>query len=131
VISILVAVIGLVGTVTASLITAHAGRRAAPEFTAKVAAAQVPATIIQTDHAYALDRYSRALWWGVGSIMAWVIPLFGFPVCAIGMVIAIRELTRGPRRRGTVPGLVLCCIFLVATIINSAIGAYQGGTMYA
>ncbi len=61
---------------------------------------------------------------GCIGLVAWLIPLFGFPITIIGLVLGIR--------RKSTAGIILCIIGLVLTIINSAIGAYKGaqGTLF-
>lgn len=60
---------------------------------------------------------------GLIAIIAWLIPLFGFPVTIVGLVFSIKELN-GEKRNLAITGLVLNIIFLVLTLINSALGVY-------
>ena len=64
---------------------------------------------------------------GIAGMFAWFIPLFGFPVTIVGLVLGITGM-KSANRGMAIGGLVLNIIFLVATIINSAIGAYAGAT---
>jgi hypothetical protein len=66
---------------------------------------------------------------GLICIVGWFIPLVGFPVTIVGLIMSVRGKSKEPEKKGLAPaGLVLNIIFLVATIINSAIGAYIGAT---
>ena len=62
---------------------------------------------------------------GMVGIVAWVIPLIGFPITIVGLVLGIVGL-RKDGKGFAIAGLVLSTIFLVLTTANSAIGAYQG-----
>lgn len=62
---------------------------------------------------------------GFASTIAWFIPLFGFPVTIVGLVLGINGKKKGGKGFA-ITGIVLCIIFLVITSINSAIGAYNG-----
>lgn len=59
---------------------------------------------------------------GLCSIMAWVIPLIGFPVTVIGIIFSALGLN-SDRRALAIAGLVLSIIFFVVTLINSIAGA--------
>lgn len=66
---------------------------------------------------------------GLIGIVGWFIPLVGFPVTIIGLIMSVRGKSKEPEKKGlATAGLVLNIIFLVATIVNSAIGAYRGAT---
>jgi len=71
-------------------------------------------------------KTSRSLWWGLAGIFLWLLPILGYIVTLPGLFIAIRDVRSPGTRRHSLPGLVLCMLALVLTIINSAIGAYQG-----
>ena len=64
---------------------------------------------------------------GIIGAFAWLIPVVGFPVTIVGLILGIKGIN-SPNRGISIAGLVLNIIFLVATIINSAIGAYLGAT---
>jgi hypothetical protein len=68
-----------------------------------------------------------ALALGLFAMIAWVIPLFGFPVTIVGLVLGIRAWETQARIAGVI-GAVLCGIALVATAINAMVGAYLGAT---
>ena len=66
---------------------------------------------------------------GLVGIVGWLIPLVGFPVTIVGLIMSIKGKSKEPAKQGlATAGLVLNIIFLVATIVNSAIGAYKGAT---
>ncbi len=62
---------------------------------------------------------------GIIGMLAWFLPLFGFPVTIVGLVMSLKGM-KSTSRGTAVAGLTLSIIGLVLTIINSAIGAYQG-----
>lgn len=64
------------------------------------------------------EKSTASLVLGIVSLIAWIIPLIGFPVCIVGLIL-------GVRKKYTV-GIVLNVIGLVCTVANSAIGAYMG-----
>jgi len=64
---------------------------------------------------------------GINSFWAWIIPLAGFPVAILGLLMGIVG-QKSSLKKMAMAGLILSIIGLVATIINSAIGAYQGAT---
>lgn len=59
---------------------------------------------------------------GLVSIIAWFIPFIGFPVAIVGIVLSSMNLKTQSRKLNII-GLVLCCVFLLVTMINSALGA--------
>ena len=65
---------------------------------------------------------------GILGVIAWIVPLIGFPVTIAGLVLGIQGIKseQGKRNTKAITGVVLSVIFLVATTANSAIGAYQG-----
>jgi len=64
---------------------------------------------------------------GLVGIIAWFLPLLGFPVSIIGLIMGVIGQKSTKKNMATV-GLVLSIICLVATIINASIGAYLGCT---
>lgn len=64
---------------------------------------------------------------GLVGLIAWLLPIVGFPVTITGLVLGFKSLN-GPRRGKATAGLVLCIIGLVLTTANAAIGAYLGAT---
>ena len=116
VVALAAALIGCIGSIAAALITT---RQRGPAGTYNGPGAP------SWEGGYAASaRVSKAFWFGIASLVTWIIPIFG--VCTIipGLYIGIREMN-GPRTR-TGAGVTMCVIALVLTVINSAIGAYQG-----
>jgi len=64
---------------------------------------------------------------GIVGLLAWFIPLFGFPITVTGLILGILSL-KGARRGMAIAGVVMCVIGLLLTIINGAMGAYLGAT---
>ncbi len=59
---------------------------------------------------------------GLCSIIAWIIPLFGYPCTIVGIVFSAKGL-ESKNKNKAITGLVLCIIFLIFTLINSIVGA--------
>ena len=66
---------------------------------------------------------------GLASIIAWFIPLIGFPVTICGIVFSALGLNSNNRPKA-VAGLTLSIIFLVVTFINSAMGVIMYSNLY-
>jgi hypothetical protein len=64
---------------------------------------------------------------GLFGLIAWLLPIIGFPVTITGLVLGFKSLS-GARRGMATAGIVLCIIGLVLTTANAAIGAYLGAT---
>lgn len=62
---------------------------------------------------------------GLCSIVAWTIPLFGFPVTIIGIVFSAGGLDSSNAKEARI-GLILSIIFLVITFINFIVGFMMG-----
>jgi len=62
-----------------------------------------------------------ALILGIIGIFAWLLPFIGFPVTIAGLVLGIQGL-KSQKSGMAIAGLVLSCIFLLATIINAVAG---------
>lgn len=71
------------------------------------------------------DRSTTGLVLGLVSIVAWIIPLIGFPVTICGIIFSAGSLN-SPGRGKAIAGLVLSIIFLCLTILNSIVGAVLG-----
>lgn len=67
---------------------------------------------------------------GIISIIAWIIPLFGYPVTICGIVFSAKGLNIKTNKGLAIAGLVLSIIFLIFTIVNSIIGAIMGVADY-
>ena len=66
------------------------------------------------------NKSTASLVLGIISLIVWLLPLAGFPVSIIGLVLGIRK-------KYTV-GTVLNVIGLMLCVANSAIGAFMGAT---
>jgi len=71
------------------------------------------------------SKATASLVLGIIGLIAWFLPLIGFPVTITGLVLGIKGM-KSIKRDKAVAGVVLCIIGLVATIVNSAIGAFLG-----
>lgn len=60
---------------------------------------------------------------GLISIVAWFIPLFGYPVTICGIVYSSKGLKAKDNQTKATVGLVLSIIFLIITFVNSLLGA--------
>ena len=59
---------------------------------------------------------------GLISIVAWLIPLFGYPVSICGIIFSAKGLKSSINKGKAITGLVLSIIFLVFSFINSIAG---------
>lgn len=66
---------------------------------------------------------------GLVSIIAWYIPLIGFPVSVIGIIFSSLGLKSNNRGKA-IAGLALSILFLVVTVINSAMGVILYSNLY-
>ncbi|MCD8500930.1 MAG: hypothetical protein LRY71_03685 [Bacillaceae bacterium] len=79
----------------------------------------------QTHEQNNLDEHSgkaiASLVLGLVGLLAWFIPLFGYPVTITGLVLGIKG-KRSKNRGIAIAGITLSTIFLVITVINSILG---------
>lgn len=61
---------------------------------------------------------------GLCGLVAWCIPLFGYPVSIVGLILGITGSKKGGKNMA-IAGIILCIICLIATLINSVLGAMQ------
>lgn len=86
--------------------------------------------MLETDRQNKAEPYKAgvgiaALVLGLIGVIAWIIPIIGLPIGITALVLGIIGL--GKSKAGMpIAGMVLGVICLVLTIINGAIGAYQG-----
>lgn len=59
---------------------------------------------------------------GLCSIIAWIIPIIGYPVTGLGIVFSCMGMNSKNKTYATI-GLVFSIIFLIVTLINSIAGA--------
>lgn len=62
---------------------------------------------------------------GILGLCAWILPLCGFPISTVGLILGILG-TRSSRRGMAIAGIVLAALTLLAAILNAAFGAYLG-----
>ena len=67
------------------------------------------------------SRATTSMVLGLIAIVAWIIPLIGYPVTITGFVKGIRGM-KSNRSGQAVTGIVLNILFFGATVINSAVG---------
>lgn len=65
-----------------------------------------------------------ALVLGIVSLIVWLLPLFGYPVSIIGIIMGIKSKDSNSKTFALV-GLILSIIGLAITVANSAIGAFM------
>ncbi len=58
---------------------------------------------------------------GCVGILAWCLPLLGYPVTIAGIVLGIIGMKKGGKTLAII-GIILSAIFLIATLINSIAG---------
>lgn len=58
---------------------------------------------------------------GLVSILAWFLPLFGYPVTICGIVFSVKGI-KSDKKAMAIIGLVLSIIFLIVTLFNSILG---------
>lgn len=59
------------------------------------------------------------------SLIAWLIPLAGYPVSIIGLVLSVKA-KKNPENKTATAGMILSIIGLILTVINSFLGALMG-----
>ena len=59
---------------------------------------------------------------GIVSTVAWFIPIIGAPVTIVGLIMGILG-RKSSRKWMAIVGIVLCSIFLIATVVNGVLGA--------
>lgn len=64
-----------------------------------------------------------ALVLGIIGLVAWCIPLIGFPVNIIGLILGCVNVRKREGRGMAVAGIVLCSIGLILSVINAVLGA--------
>lgn len=64
---------------------------------------------------------------GLVGMVAWILPIIGFPVQVVGLVFSIKGRTSVKKKMATA-GMILCIIGLVFTLLNAVAGAYLAST---
>ena len=67
---------------------------------------------------------------GLVSIVAWYIPLIGFPITICGVIFSAIGMKSQTNKGKAIAGLTLSIIFLIVTIINSVLGAILATNLY-
>lgn len=67
---------------------------------------------------------TAALIFGVLGIVAWILPLVGYPITIGGLVLGIVGYNSDHSSRAMI-GIVLSVVFLIATIASSIYGVYM------
>jgi len=67
---------------------------------------------------------------GLVSIIAWLIPLFGYPVSICGIIFSAKGLKSQTNKGKAITGLVLSIVFLVFSFINSMVGLLMWSEIY-
>ena len=60
---------------------------------------------------------------GIVGLLAWILPLCGFPVTIVGLILGIVD-RKSSRRGMAIAGIVMNIIGLLGSTINAALGAY-------
>lgn len=71
---------------------------------------------------YAKKGFTLGLW----SIIAWIIPLAGYPVTICGIINSLKGIKSKEKKNKAIIGLILSIVFLIITLINSIWGAILG-----
>jgi len=90
------------------------------------AAAPAPAPAPPPSYVGSALKISKSLWWGIAGMILWLIPILGYVATLTGLFIAIRDIRSPGTRRYAMAGLILCLVAFAFTLVNSAIGAYEG-----
>lgn len=59
---------------------------------------------------------------GIISLIAWLLPLAGYPVSIVGLVLSIKA-KKNPENKTAIAGIILSIIGLILTLTNSILGA--------
>lgn len=97
----------------------------------------VPNFYNQLNDPYARPQYEEpdgkaiaALVLGLCNLIAWCIPLFGFPCGIVGLVMGIKGL-KSSKKGMAIAGIVICCVTLALTALNATIGAISAVRRYS
>ena len=66
---------------------------------------------------------------GLVGIIAWILPLIGYPVTIVGIVFSSMGMNSVNKNKA-LAGLILSIVFLVVTLINSFLGALMTTSLY-
>lgn len=62
---------------------------------------------------------------GICGFLAWCLPIFGYPVSIVGLVLGILGIKKGGRSMA-IAGIIMCSITLALTLGNSILGVILG-----
>lgn len=66
---------------------------------------------------------------GIVGFVAWCLPILGFPVTIVGIVLGIIGMKKGGRGMA-IAGIIMCSITFLITLINSILGAVMAASNY-
>jgi len=73
-------------------------------------------------------KVSISFFLGLIGLVAWYLPILGLPITLVSIGIGLSDLAGCKGKRLTVAGIYLSLLGLMASVGNSAIGAYRGWT---
>lgn len=59
---------------------------------------------------------------GIVGLVAWCLPLLGYPVSIVGIILGAVGMKKGGKGMA-IAGIILCALCLIATLVNSIAGA--------
>ena len=71
---------------------------------------------------------TAALVLGIISLAAWLIPIIGYPVTIVGLVLCIKSV-KSEKRGMAIAGIVMSAIGLVLSLVNSIAGVILYSSM--
>ena len=81
-------------------------------------------TIIRSEEETTNKKAVTGFILGIISIVAWLLPLAGYPVSICGIVFSSKGLKSTTNKGQAIAGLILSIVFLVFTLINSLAGVF-------
>lgn len=66
---------------------------------------------------------------GIIGFVAWCLPILGFPVTIVGIILGIIGMKKGGRGMA-IAGIIMCSITFLITLINSILGAAMVASNY-
>ena len=66
---------------------------------------------------------------GIIGFVAWCIPLFGFPITIVGIILGVIGMKKGGKKLA-IAGIICSVITLIFTLINSIAGAAMAISMF-
>lgn len=64
---------------------------------------------------------------GIVGLAAWCLPLLGYPVSIVGIILGAVGMKKGGKGMA-IAGIILCALCLIATLINSILGVAMMAT---